>query len=68
MRFAMSDDWEIEGTKHSAVEAGKARFFDLASAGLLGEFPADKTYVMKNKETGERREVTTRNEKKLGRK
>ena len=64
----MSNDWEVEDTKSHLSEAMGARFMEMATARVLGDFPEEKTYVMKNKETGERKEVMASDKEEAGKK
>lgn len=63
----MSNDWEVEDTQHHVSEAMKARFGEMLTLGIT-DMPEDKTYVMRNKDTGERKKVTARDKEEAGKK
>ena len=63
----MSGDWEVEDSTVHGSDAMVQGMAEMLTAGWLGVEP-DKTYTMKNKETGERKEVTAKNSQEAGKK
>lgn len=59
----MSKDWEVKGKASGGIGDIVVTVLTCGLASLLPD-----TYVVENKETGERKEVTASNEKELGEK